>query len=458
MSFVVHRVAKSAARYTDAGGREKCGYCRFFIAPRACGKVIGPVSPRGWCKYFSRQVAQQYSDAGITGGGGPPGMTLDLNFMFPGSLPPGVTFTRASTATYTDASGVIQTAAVNQPRWDYAGGSLRGLLIEEARTNIALQSGDLANATWQSFLASTNLIMTANQTIAPDGTMTAASAQYSVATAAGSVCERAQGVAIAAGVYTFSVWMKGVVGGERLYLLTTPDNATYYRRQCILTTAWQRFTLTTGTLTAATWYFCVGVDLRDTAQTGTPAQTIYVWGADIERGPFATSYIPTTSAAVTRAADIASMPTNASWFGASAGSFQAEFIVPNDSPADRQAGILSLDDTTAANQAFIANLNGDYIYLGATVGSVAQLGVNPGGPRNGLVQKAAFAYGGGQWRGAAAGVVAAGAGSAVPFNATRLVIGSNSPTLDLWKINGCMRGVLGWKRTLSDAELISVTT
>jgi len=75
---------------------------------------------------------------------GPAGATLDLNFMFPGSMPPGVTFTRASTATYTDASGVIQTAAVNQPRWDYAGGSLRGLLIEEARTNLFLNSATLS--------------------------------------------------------------------------------------------------------------------------------------------------------------------------------------------------------------------------------------------------------------------------------------------------------------------------
>ena len=75
---------------------------------------------------------------------GPAGATLDLNFMFPGSMPPGVTFSRASTATYTDASGVIQTAAVNQPRWDYAGGSLRGVLIEEARTNLLLNSATLS--------------------------------------------------------------------------------------------------------------------------------------------------------------------------------------------------------------------------------------------------------------------------------------------------------------------------
>jgi hypothetical protein len=69
---------------------------------------------------------------------GPAGATLDLNFMFPGSLDPRITFTRASTATWTDASGVIQTAAVNQPRWE-----ARGLLIEEARTNLLLNSATL---------------------------------------------------------------------------------------------------------------------------------------------------------------------------------------------------------------------------------------------------------------------------------------------------------------------------
>ena len=140
MSFVVHRVSKSAARYTDAGGREKCAYCRFFVAPRSCGKVIGLVSPRGWCKYFSRQVAQQGS---TLAGGGPPGTTLALDFMSSGNMPAGITFTRASPASYQDAAGVIQTAAVDQPRWDYAGGSLRGLLIEEARTNVLLNSATL---------------------------------------------------------------------------------------------------------------------------------------------------------------------------------------------------------------------------------------------------------------------------------------------------------------------------
>jgi hypothetical protein len=142
MSFIVHRVAKHAARYTDAGGREKCGMCRFMTGPRFCGKVIGPVSPMGWCKYFSRQMVSQFGGSIVTSGI-PAGATLALDFMSSGNMPPGITFTRASTATYIDAAGTMQTAAVNAPRWDYAGGSLRGLLIEEARTNLLLNSATL---------------------------------------------------------------------------------------------------------------------------------------------------------------------------------------------------------------------------------------------------------------------------------------------------------------------------
>ena len=68
--------------------------------------------------------------------GGPP--SLDLSFMTPGSLDGRITFTRASTATYFDVTGTLQTATANTPRWDYdlVTHALRGLLMEDARTNL----------------------------------------------------------------------------------------------------------------------------------------------------------------------------------------------------------------------------------------------------------------------------------------------------------------------------------
>ena len=90
-------------------------------------------------------ATKHYVDNLIGAMGGP---SLAINFMTPGTLDPRITFTRASTATYTDASGTIQTAATNAPLWDYdpVTHALRGLLIEkEARTNILFPSTNWNN-------------------------------------------------------------------------------------------------------------------------------------------------------------------------------------------------------------------------------------------------------------------------------------------------------------------------
>jgi hypothetical protein len=82
---------------------------------------------------------------GVTKAGGKAGPSLDLSFMTPGTLDPRLTFTRASVGTYFDSGGVMQTAAINAPRWDYDPVThvLRGLLLEIARTNLLLNSATL---------------------------------------------------------------------------------------------------------------------------------------------------------------------------------------------------------------------------------------------------------------------------------------------------------------------------
>jgi hypothetical protein len=69
---------------------------------------------------------------------------LDLVFSGP-PLDPRLTFTRASTATFFDVAGVMQTAAINTPRWDFdpVSHALRGMLMEDARTNLLLNSATL---------------------------------------------------------------------------------------------------------------------------------------------------------------------------------------------------------------------------------------------------------------------------------------------------------------------------
>lgn len=78
-------------------------------------------------------VAQQWGALG-------PELTWD--FTTDGVLPNGATLTRASTGWYFDSSGVLQSAAIDTPRWTYNPSSLvlQGLLVEPAATNVLRNS------------------------------------------------------------------------------------------------------------------------------------------------------------------------------------------------------------------------------------------------------------------------------------------------------------------------------
>jgi hypothetical protein len=457
MSYIVHRVAKSAARYTDAGGREKCGYCRFFVAPRACGKVIGPVSPQGWCKYFSRQ-AVSLSGGGLAASAG--GASFDQNFLT-GSLGAGAVFTRASTGTYYNASGVLVGAAINTPRFDYDPQTLqlKGLLLEDASTNIWLNSADVS--LWDNNL--NPVVITINQIVSPDGTMTGDRAAFP--SAANTVL--AQGLNVTAVPYTFSIWMKGNVGGEQLYIMTTPDGVLYYRLLVTLTTTWQRFTLTTPALTAGVWYFQIGIDIRDTSQSIKPAQTLFMWGAQVEALPYMSSHIPTTSVSVTRAADVLRYPiASVTGFSQTQGSLVHEYILEGT-----QASYGSPISFTGTD------INADYIYpdqfAGVAVPQISSVVSAAAGvlvaetfyPANILIPINTIHRGGSSWalnanmggahNGAPTTVVGTGPAASLPV-ITDLRIAyyvHYQPLVNQWA-----RRTRYWPRQLSQAELISATT
>jgi len=106
-----------------------------------------PVSAYAQCVTDSHAVDS--CRGGIRNGVAVPAPASSLDFMTPGTLPPGVTFTRTSVGTYFDSAGTLQTATANTPRWDYdpVTLALRGLLIEEQRTNLLLNSATLGTQT-----------------------------------------------------------------------------------------------------------------------------------------------------------------------------------------------------------------------------------------------------------------------------------------------------------------------
>ena len=50
------KATKQAARYTPAGGAERCGMCRHYVPSSSCARIEGPITAAGWCALFSRQV------------------------------------------------------------------------------------------------------------------------------------------------------------------------------------------------------------------------------------------------------------------------------------------------------------------------------------------------------------------------------------------------------------------
>jgi hypothetical protein len=225
-------------------------------------------------------------------------------------LPTGWSEARSTTATYWNSSSVESTASSNVLRLDYAAGTPVGYLIEPAATNLLQQSGSQGNAYW----FQSGVSVTASNISDPAGGTTASTLNMGNGLGpAGAVW--ADHVTVSANtVYTFSAWVKSSASGGGSFIRLTTNNATAFNtgisQRFPVTSTWTRISIT-GNVSNAT-VANIGFDNRDVAGTydGTVSGNIDVWGAQLELGSTLTSYIPTTTATVTRGADVASFTLN----------------------------------------------------------------------------------------------------------------------------------------------------
>jgi len=151
--------------------------------------------------------------------------TLDLRFADNKSLTDAVTgaslvtFTRASSGTYVDSAGVIQTATNDVPRFDHnpTTGESLGLLVEEARTNSIFGSADFSST----YTSLTNLTATVDTAVAPDGSTTA----DTIAGASSTLNIKyfyKNFTTTATGAYTASIYLKA--NTQSIVLLRLNDN------------------------------------------------------------------------------------------------------------------------------------------------------------------------------------------------------------------------------------------
>jgi hypothetical protein len=301
--------------------------------------------------------------------------SLDLNFARTKRLDPRITFTRASTGTFVGADGLIKTAASGAARFDHnpATGESLGLLVEEARTNRLLYSTDFANAVWNASYGT----LTSNALLAPDQTLTAALFQADGAGTGFLVSGLYQTFSgIAAGTaLCLSVYVKNNNAATvriGLGLLNNQFQATTYT---FATNTFSGSAGTTGTAQSlGSGWIRIILSISSTLYSTTrisilpdSTNSVYLWGAQLETGSFPTSYIPTTTATVTRAADVASMTgTNfSSWYNQNAGTI---FVESRPMQLASNANIVKLRETSVLYNnimAFIATSGSNQYYVSA---------------------------------------------------------------------------------------------
>jgi len=374
---------------------------------------------------------------------------------------------------YVPTPGAAPTsAAYYGPRFDYDPVTLapKGLLVEEARTNLLTYSEDITNAAWIKTLCT----VVANGTISPDG---AADADK-VTDNSGSGTEVSQTVTVTSGAtvansryfkYIDCRWVRltigdatnfvrgwfdiqnGVVGGTSTggtgtgaVVSITPSGNGWYR--CTLI----------GALTGATSYPCLSMTALDNNTAArVSGGSYFIWGAQAEAGAFATSYIPTVASTVTRSADVATLTgTNfAPWYNQNAGTL----VVSASQPT-----IFGLSKTAASvNDVGSSRFNIYRQALGGINGFVT--------PGSGAIASGVSATANTPWKAVLAytttdGYVSANGASVVsgahtiPLGTLNNLCIGNAASIGSEHFNGHIRSVTYYPDRASNTQLQSITT
>ena len=243
-----------------------------------------------------------------------------------GVLDPRVTFSRASPGTYFDKYGVMRTAAAGVPRIDHdpITSECRGLLVEEQRTNYVPYSNTLQ--TWST--GSGAVLLQENAIIAPDSSSTATkftpntstiNQAYKYFSYIGSktisIYAKYNGynLLLSPGIYDANRWaVFDLLNGVILNKASNSKDVSILN----IGNGWYRCSCSSDGLSSNENAFSFVIATTDTNGISTNASNgtsgIYIWGAQLEAGSAPSSYIPTTTAAVTRAADVVKIPVTAS--------------------------------------------------------------------------------------------------------------------------------------------------
>jgi hypothetical protein len=387
-----------------------------------------------------------------------------------------LTFTRASSGQYYSAAGVQATASTDAARFDCNPATLaqKGLLVEGARTNLALRSGDLTVSPW----SRTNSTVAAVSATTPDG---ASTTNELIDDATNGSHNTMQTVTVVAGsVYTVSCIVKaGTASG--CYIALEDSGATNGVRQAydLATGAVSGALVTSGTGGSGSsgvidlgggWYRCwiagtpggaitssrlrfymseTGGSSRTYAGTG---KKVRFHHAQFELGSFPSSPIATAGSSVARAADLAAVTTLTPWFSATAGTVYVEFMAMGSSGTQT---VVSLDDGTA-NERITLRASAGTLGLFVGDGGVQQALLSLGSVVADTPYRVAFRYGVNDFAASAnGGAVATDTSGTLP-TVTQMVVGGRGAGSD--PLFGWVPVIRYWPYGLSNNHLVELTS
>lgn len=401
--------------------------------------------------------------------------SFSLDFL-QGTLSPSVTFSRNSSATYFNSSGVLTTATNNVPRFDYDPITLKlkGLLIEDQKSNFFLRSEEFDNASW----VKSNASVTANQVTAPDGTLTADKLVEDTSLTS-HFLQQAYGSATGLQTYHCSVFVKAE--GRTNFVLSLGEavwtGSTYANVRFNLTNGtgtiisgtptfsispvgngWFRCSVSSATIAGTTTIvprFFLSNGTTET-YTGDGTSGMYFWGAQLELTATMTSYIKTVAATVTRLPDNVQVTTIAPWFNAAQGtlfshhelssfSANAKFACgfAQATASSQEYFIAASVAATSKRQFSISNAGNVFLYNVPDVGNLAT--------------KMALAYEFNNAQAAYDGIASpVDTDVLLPTGTTTLYIGQNDGLVN--RLNGWIKCIDYYPRRLSEDELKQITS
>jgi hypothetical protein len=240
-------------------------------------------------------------------------------------------FTRSTSGTRVNKDGLIEVVTNNKPRIDFLNDSNGALLLEPTRSNLIQYSEDFSNSDWNTISTrGVNFIPTS--TIDPQGKTNA----YRM-TSTASDNQVAYLATIVLGVsYSSSIYVKRVSGSGDVILRNVNNVENNF--QVSVNDGWKR--LETSVLSTST-------NGRLYINLQTVGDVIEIWGAQLEAGSYATSYIPTQGATATRVAETCNDAGNDQVFNGSEGVLFVEMsALANDSTTRR----INLRNSSGSNQ------------------------------------------------------------------------------------------------------------